>query len=85
MTENNGLMEQDMTKAYKRTIYWLNTTYGCGALAVDQDGYIYEYDTAPVYRWMSRKKMRLSEAMSYLKNKKQMISMKKLDVEEDPF
>jgi len=66
-------------KTYHRTIYWLNTTYACGALAVDQDGYIYEYDTAPVYRWMAKKKMRLSEVMTLLKNKKQIISVKKIE------
>ena len=74
-----------MSKVYKRTIYWLNTKKFCGALAIDQDGYVYEHDTAPCYRWMAKKSLRLSEIMIYLKNKKQIISMKKLTVEEDPF
>ena len=68
---------------YKRTIYWVNTTKFCGAIAVDQDGAVYKYDTAPCYRWMSGKKW--VDMLHYLKRKNYLLNCKKLDVEEDPF
>ena len=74
-----------MSKTYKRTIYWLCTTKFCGALAIDQDGYAYKFDTAPCYRWMADKRMRLVDITNFLKNKKQMISLQKITEEEDPF
>ena len=72
-----------MEKIYKRTIYWVNTKKLCGAIAVDQDGFVYKYDTAPCYRWMSRKKFR--DMLSYLKHKKYLISCKQLEKDIDPF
>jgi len=74
-----------MERVYKRTIYWLNTKKFCGAVAVDQDGYISEWDTAPCYRWMSKKKMRFSEVMRFLNSKKEVISCKKISEDIDPF
>lgn len=74
-----------MEKVYKRTIYWLNTKKFCGAVAVDQDGYIFALDTAPCYRWMSKKKMRFNEVMRFLKSKNEVISCKKICEDIDPF
>jgi hypothetical protein len=74
-----------MSKIDKRTIYWLCTTKFCGALAIDQDGYVYKLDTAPCYRWMADKRMRLSDITNFLKNKKQMISLQKINDEIDAF
>ena len=70
---------------YKRTIYWLNTKTSCGALAVDQDGYIYEYDTAPCYQWAAKKKMKFQDLRRFLQKKGVLLNLKKLDVEIDPF
>jgi hypothetical protein len=72
-----------MGKIYKRTIYWFNTTYGCGAVAVDQDGYIFEYDTAPFFRRWSGQKF--SDMKNYYRTKNKLLNCKKIDVEEDPF
>ena len=72
-------------KIYKRRIYWLYTNSGCGAVAVDQDGYIYEYDTAPVFRWMSRKKMKFTEVMRFLRSKNAILGCKKIAEDIDPF
>jgi hypothetical protein len=74
-----------MTKVYKRTIYWFNATDGCGAIAVDQDGFIYELDTAPKFRWMARKKLKFSKVLSDYRTKNKLLNCKKIDVEEDPF
>jgi hypothetical protein len=70
-------------KVYKRNIYWFNTTYACGAVAVDQDGFVYSYDTAPIFRWMSGKKF--SMIMKQLKAKNKLWNCKKIDVDIDPF
>jgi len=78
MINKDGLM-------YKRTIYWLCTTKFCGALAIDQSGYVYMYDTAPCFRWMYKKKMLLPNIIRFFKNKNQMISLQKITEEEDPF
>ena len=72
-----------MEKEYRRTIYWVNTKKSCGAIAVDQDGFVYKYDTAPCYRWMSGKKF--NKMLSYLKYKKYLISCKKITKDVDPF
>lgn len=70
-------------KIYKRRIYWVATKKFCGAIAVDQDGLIYEYDTAPYYKKMNGKPFR--ELLDFLKWKKELISCKKIAEEEDPF
>ena len=70
-------------KNYKRTIYWVNTNKFCGAIAVDQDGAVFKYDTAPCYRWMHGKKW--VDMLHYLKRKRYLLNCKKLAVEEDPF
>jgi hypothetical protein len=55
----------------------------CGQVAVDQDGKVYQYDTAPYLKFLSGKSFRAF--ISDMKNKKQIISLKKIDVEEDAF
>lgn len=72
-----------MEKEYRRTIYWVNTTKLCGAIAVDQDGFVFKWDTAPCYRWMSGKKF--SKMLNHLKYKKYLISCKQLGKDVDPF
>jgi hypothetical protein len=72
-------------KKYKRIIYWFNTTYGCGAVAVDQDDFVFEYDTAPIYRWMARSGKKFKNIMDDLRTKNKLLNCKKIDVEEDPF
>jgi len=73
-----------MGKIYKRTIYWVSTRRACGALAIDQDGYLYELDTCPYYKKMFKGK-RFSEIMTYLKSKNYLISCKELGNDVDPF
>jgi len=75
----------DRVKTYKRTMYWLNTNKFCAGVSVDQDGYVYNFDTAPCYMWAAKKKMKFSQLLNYYKSKKWLISCKKLDVEIDPF
>ncbi len=72
-----------MVKEYKRIIYWVNTKKFCGAIAVDQNGEVYKYDTAPCYRWMSGKKF--SKMLNYLKYKKYLLSCKQIGKDVDPF
>lgn len=69
---------------YKRTIYWLNTTFGCGAVAVDQDGFVYKWDTCPLYNKVF-KDDKFWRKLDQLKRTKKMIGMKKIAVEIDPF
>jgi len=68
---------------YKRRIYWLNTVKYCGAVAVDQDGLVYKWDTAPCYQWMAGKNY--NNMLKYFKHKKWLICSKKIDEEIDPF
>lgn len=70
---------------YKRTIYWLNTKSACGALAVDQDGYVYEHDTAPCYRWAAKRKMKFRDLKNFLLKKGTLLNLKKIDVDIDLF
>ena len=70
-------------KAYKRTIYWVDTKKYCGAIAVDQKGEVYKWDTAPCYQWMHGKKF--SEMLNWLKYKKNLIGCKKIGEDVDPF
>ncbi len=70
-------------KTYKRTIYWVNTKKSCGAIAVDQDGNVYKYDTAPCYKWMAGKKF--SKMLEYMKYKKYLLNCKKIGIDIDPF
>ena len=72
-------------KVYKRRIYWLNTKKYCGSVAVDQDGYIYNFDTAPCYLWAFKRKMTLFQLLGYYKSKNWLISCQKIDEEVDPF
>lgn len=70
-------------KIYKRRIYWVATKRFCGAIAVDQNGLIYGYDTAPYYKKMHGKSFR--ELLDSLKWRKELLSCKKIAEEEDPF
>lgn len=70
-------------KIYKRKIYWVATTKFCGCIAVDQDGMIYGYDTAPYFKKMHGKSYR--KLVDYLKRTNQFISSKRIGTEIDPF
>jgi hypothetical protein len=70
---------------YKKRIYWLNTTKFCGCVTVGETGYVEKYETAPCYRWMADKNMKFHEVLNFLKNKKMILSCKKIDEEFDPF
>ena len=72
-----------MAKEYRRTIYWVNTKTLCGAVAVDQNGEVFKWDTAPCYRWMTGKKF--TKVLNILKYKKILISCKRIDKDVDPF
>lgn len=74
-----------MPKIYKRTIYQVTTTKVCGAVAVDQDRFIYMYDTAPCFRWAAKRKMKFQDFINFLKKKKDLLSCKRIDEEIDPF
>lgn len=71
------------SKIYKRRIYWFNTSSACGSVAVDQDGLVYKWDTAPIFQWMSGK--RFVDVKNFLKKKNQFIGCKKISEEVDPF
>jgi len=70
-------------KIYKRRTYWFNTTYACGAVTVDQDGFVCKIDTAPIYYWMVGKKF--VEVKKSLQKQNKLLGCKKLKVEVDPF
>ena len=72
-------------KTYKRTIYWFNCKYGCGAVAVDQDGYVYQFDTAPIFRWMANSKQKFRDIKNNMAKGNKLYNCKKIAVEEDPF
>jgi len=74
-----------MPKIYKRTIYQVTTKKFCGAVAVDQDRYVYLYDTAPCFQWAAKKKMGFSDFLSFLKRKNDLINCKKIEEDIDPF
>lgn len=72
-------------KTYQRNIYWFNTVDACGAVAVDQDGYVYPLDTAPVFRWMAKSNKRFVDIQKYLRTKNKLIMCKRIDRDIDPF
>jgi len=72
-----------MKKIYKRRIYWFSTIKACGAVAVDQNGFVYNLDTAPIFRWMVGKKFVVMK--NFLRSKNQFIGCKKIGEEVDPF
>jgi hypothetical protein len=74
-----------MPKVYKRTIYQITTNRFCAGVAVDQDGYVYKFDTAPCFKWAANKKMKFRDFLNFLKRKKDLISCKRIDEEVDPF
>ena len=71
-------------KIYKRRIYWLNTKWACGALAIDENGSLYKYDTCPYFNKVFRGK-KYSEIINYLKYKKALLNLKLIYEEVDPF
>ena len=73
-----------LMKIYKRTVYWVDTKTACGALAIDQDGYLYELDTCPYFKKAFKGK-RFSEIMMHLKSRKNLLNCKELRTEIDPF
>ena len=77
--------KESTNKVYKRTIYWLNTNKCCGAVAVDQDGYIYFLDTAPCFRWMAEKHMTFRKALDFLRSKNYLWGCRKITEDVDPF
>ena len=73
------------SKLYKRNIYWFNTFDFCGAVAVDQDGFVYPLDTAPCFRWMAKSGKKFVDLKYYLRTKNKLLNCKKIAVDEDPF
>ena len=69
---------------FKRTYYWLNTTFACGCVCLGQDGYIDKYDSCPMYRKVFRQD-KFWAKIDQLKRTKKMIGMVKIGVEHDPF
>ena len=72
-------------KIYKRTIYRVVTRKFCGAVAVDQNGYVFEYDTAPCFRWMSKKKWKFHKSLKFLRLRNDLFSCEIIDEDIDPF
>jgi len=70
---------------YKRTIYWVNTQKYCGAVAKEQNGDIYVYDTAPCYRWAAKRNMKFRELLNYYRYKHWLLDCKQIDEDIDPF
>jgi len=68
---------------YKRTIYRVETKKFCAAIAVDEQGKVFKWETAPCYQWMSGKSFR--EMMDYFRRKKLLISCQKIGMDIDPF
>lgn len=73
------------TKVYKRKFYWVNTTKFCGGVSVDQDGYVYKFDTAPCYKWASNKKLKFNDFIRILTHNGSLLSCKEVGEEVDPF
>jgi len=72
-------------KTYKRTLYWVNTKKYCGQVAVDQDGKVYKFGTAPCYMWAAKKEMTFQLFRKFLLNKGELLNIKRIGVEIDPF
>jgi len=66
---------------YKHTLYYINTTYGCGGVVVSQGGFVSE--TCPLYNWMKHKPFR--EVITSLKWQKKLINCKKVLEEFEVF
>jgi len=77
-------MEMEIGLKYKRRIYWLNTKWACGQLAIDQNGEVYQYDTCPYFRRIFSGK-KYSEIINKLKYQKALLGLKLIDEEVDPF
>jgi len=70
-----------MVTMYKHTLYYINTTYGCAGVVVNQGGIVSE--TAPLYRWMKGKQFRV--VLESLKWQRKLINSKKVLEEFEPF
>jgi len=66
---------------YCKTLYRLDTKYGCGGVVVNQGGLIVE--TCPLYRWMIGKPFRT--ILDSLKKAKALYGCDKLSNEYEPF
>lgn len=64
---------------YKKTYYWLNTTFACGGVCVDQTGYIDNSETCPMYRKVFRNQ-KFWKKYDQLKWSKKIIGMVKIGV-----
>lgn len=60
-----------------KTFYWVNTRKFCAGITVDENDKVYGPETAPCYKWMSGKKF--TEMMKWMRNKRYLISCKKLN------
>jgi len=69
---------------YKKSYYWLNTTFACGCVCVGQSGYIDNYGTCPMYRKVFGNQ-KFWKKIDHLKWSKKLIEMVKIDVEIEPF
>lgn len=43
-------------KPMKETLIWLNTTYGCGGIIINDNNVVIK--SCPLYRWMTGKKFK---------------------------
>jgi len=66
---------------HRKTLYRLDTEYGCGGVVVSQGGLIVE--TCPLYRWMMGKPFRT--ILSSLKRTKKLYGCDKILDEYDTF
>jgi len=69
---------------YKKTYYYLNTTFACGCVCVCQNGYIDTYDTCPIYRKVFKQE-KFWKKIDQLKWSKKLIDMVKIDTVIEPF
>lgn len=69
--------------AYKKTYYWLDTTFACGCVCVGGNGYIISYETAPIYRKVFSQKKFL-ERVDVLMKQKKINSIVKIAIDTDP-
>ncbi len=70
--------------SFKRTYYYLNTTFACGCVCLREDGFIDKYDSCPMYRKVFGQE-RFWSKFDQLKRTKKIIGMVKIGVEYDPF
>lgn len=57
-------------------LYWVNTKYACGGVAVDQFGKICFNETAPIYRWAAKKQLTFQSFKNILCRKGDLLNIK---------